>query len=158
MDTTGEPRRMDATEAARLEFGSDGPSRLVVGVDGSETSWHALYYAFGLARRQRSMVIAVYATARRPVFEGFPGCAADTGDEVAAELRAAVSALSAEHDVVAEFVCARRDPVPSLIEVATQRRADAIIIGASKAFGHKLFGSNAVRTVRRSKCPVTVVP
>lgn len=150
---------MDAGRgAAGFDFGSDGPSRLVVGVDGSETSWRALYYAFGLARRQRSTVIAVFANARRPTFDGFPGAAAEAGEDLVAELRAAVTALSAEHDVVAEFVCAQRDPVVSLIEVAVERQADAIIIGASKSLSHKLFGSNAVRTVRRSKCPVTVVP
>ena len=149
---------MDATEAAGFDFRSDGPALLVVGVDGSETSWRALYYAFGLARRQRSTVVAVFAAARRRTFDGFPGAAPDNGEGLSAELRAAVGALSAEHDVVAEFVCAQRDPALSLIEVAAERHADAIIIGASKTLSHKIFGSNAVRTVRRSKCPVTVVP
>lgn len=159
MDTTGEPHRTEPTTATGFELGSDGSSLLVVGLDGSETSWRALYYAFGLARRQRSTVVAVFAFTPVATFDGSPTCTWDAGQQLAAELRSAVGALSAEHDVTAEFVCAQRDPVVSLTEVAAARRADAIIIGASsKALSHKLFGSKAVRTVRRSRCPVTVVP
>ena len=49
------------TTATGFELGSDGPTTLVVGVDGSDTSWRALYYAFGLARRQHATVVAVFA-------------------------------------------------------------------------------------------------
>lgn len=152
---------MDANRTLRFELEADGPRVLVVGVDGSETSWRALYYAFGLARRQRgSSLLAVFA--------GVPDCALElTGcpndvwsarDRLVAELRDAVAALSDEHRVAAEFVTMQWEPAESLVRVAAEHRADAIIIGASRALAHKLFGSTAVRTVRRSRCPVTVVP
>jgi hypothetical protein len=35
-----------------FEFGTDGPSLILVGVDGSRTSLRAAAYAGGLARRQ----------------------------------------------------------------------------------------------------------
>jgi hypothetical protein len=77
-------------------------SLLVVGIDGSNTSWRALHYAFGLARRQGGFVVAVFA------FTPITSC--------------------------------------------------AIIVGAGEALSHKLFGSKAARTIRRSRCPVIVVP
>ena len=39
-----------------FELGTDGPKMIVVGLDGSRTSWRAASYANGLARRQRSRV------------------------------------------------------------------------------------------------------
>jgi len=149
---------MDTTGAARFELGSDGPSLLVVGVDGSDTSLRALHYAFGLARRQRSVLVAVFASMPITGWDAAFAGVWYTGEELAEELRAAVMALSEEHHVAAEFLRARRDPVLTLVEVASARRADAIILGASKALSHKLFGSKAARTIRRSRCPVIVVP
>src|ERR1700689_4204398 len=50
------PREM----AAGFELGCDGPTTIVVGVDGSDTATRALYYALGLARRHHCSVIALY--------------------------------------------------------------------------------------------------
>lgn len=135
-----------------------GPSLFVVGVDGSETSWRALYYAFGLARRQGSAVVAVFAFVPIMTYITSPADVYYAGEDVAAELRGAVDALSAELHVDAEFISTQRDPVLMLTELADERQADAIILGASKALSHKLFGSKAARTLRRSRCPVIVVP
>ena len=151
---------MDANRTLRFELEADGPRVLVVGVDGSETSWRALYYAFGLARRQRGSLLAVFAgvPACSLELEGCPNDVWSARDRLAAELRDAVAELSDEHEVAAEFVTTQWEPAESLVRVAAEHRADAIIIGASRALAHKLFGSTAVRTVRRSRCPVTVVP
>lgn len=158
MDTPGESQRRDATRARGGESGCDGPSLLVVGVDGSDTSWRALYYAFGLARRQGGALVVVYTLA--PVVAGF-GCPAEVwfaGQEVVTELRAGVESLSAESGVPAEFVTTSRNPAAMLTKLAATRHADAIVIGADSALTHRCFGSKAARTIRRSRCPVTVVP
>ena len=43
-----------------FELATDGPKMIVVGLDGSRTSWRAASYANGLARRQGSRVTVVY--------------------------------------------------------------------------------------------------
>ena len=51
---------MDEDDRARFEFGNDGPSVVMVGVDGSETSLRAGAFAAGLARREGSRLVCVY--------------------------------------------------------------------------------------------------
>lgn len=140
----------------------DGPSTLVVGLDGSDTAWRAMYWAVGQARRQHSRVVAVYAergtTIVGPTIVG-PTIVDDGSDEQYQQtLRTAVQRLGFEHGVGAELVVMMADPVLALSKVADEVRADAIIVGASEQAGHRLFGSVAVRIVRAGTRPVTVVP
>jgi nucleotide-binding universal stress UspA family protein len=145
--------------ATGFELGCDGPTTLVVGVDGSDTATRALYYTLGLARRQRCRVIAVYAITTPAGYDGAMGAAPYQASlELAEELKPKIEALAADFHVAARFVAVPGDPLTVLIKVAAAHHADGIVLGASKAIGHKLFGSTAVRAVRRCRCPVTVVP
>ncbi|HEX3813590.1 MAG TPA: universal stress protein [Mycobacteriales bacterium] len=142
-----------------FELGCDGPSTLVVGVDGSDTASRALYYAVGLARRQHSTVIAVFAVTDPVGYDAAMGAAPYQANiDLAAELAPEIQALAAEYEIDVQFLSIAGDPVTVLTKIAAAHRADAIVLGASKALGHKLFGSIAVRAVRRCRCPVTVVP
>ena len=149
------PREM----ATGFELGCDGPTTLVVGVDGSDTATRALYYALGLARRQHSSVIAVHAMTTPAAYDGAMGASPYQASlELAGELEAKIQALAAEYHVTTKFVSVPGDPVAVLIKIAAAHHADGIVLGASTAIGHRLFGSAAVRAVRRCRCPVTVVP
>ncbi len=148
--------------SASPEHCCDGPSTLVVGVDGSDTSWRALYYAFGLARRQRTTVIAVYAVTA-PVGAGvydatIVDAAEQTNRQISDELQSAIRVLAGDYGVRTEFLSRPGDAVRTLTVIAAERHADALIIGASHALIHRLLGSKAVRAVRKRPCPVTVVP
>jgi nucleotide-binding universal stress UspA family protein len=146
---------------AGFELGCDGPTTLVVGVDGYDTATRALYYALGLARRQRSSVIAVYAMTTPAGYDyhaAIDGAQYQASLELAEDLKAKIEALAVEYHVNAQFVAVAGDPVTVLIKIAAAHHADGIVLGASTTIGHKLFGSAAVRAVRRCRCPVTVVP
>ncbi|GAY07777.1 universal stress protein [Pseudonocardia sp. N23] len=147
--------------ARGFELGCDGPSTLVVGIDGSDTGWRALYYAVGQARRQGSRVVAVYAERQTPLVATpmmVPIIDGEADAEFRDSLATTVAELGAEFGVGTELVVLAADPVVALLQVAESVRADAIVVGASEQTGHRLFGSIALRTVRTGQRPVTVVP
>ncbi|GLY18500.1 universal stress protein [Kineosporia rhizophila] len=142
------------------------PRRLImlVGVDGSESSLRARAYAVGLARRSHAYLIMVYVRqlSTMTAFAPGPGTAAieEAEDEVAAELRREMTMLAEEPgpQLDAELIECTGSPFQALNQIAAERRADAIIVGASKQAGHRFVGSLAVHLVRNASCPVTVVP
>jgi nucleotide-binding universal stress UspA family protein len=144
-----------------FELGTDGPSAILVGVDGTETSLRAAAYAAGLARRQRTKLVAVYARNRSAAMLS-AGMAAqqllDAQDEVEAQLREALRIQTASWGVNAYLVVRDGDPMTVLSEVAREVRADAVIVGSSASPGHRIAGSLALRLVRARRWPVTVVP
>ncbi|MFL6078073.1 MAG: universal stress protein [Mycobacteriales bacterium] len=144
-----------------FELGTDGPSVILVGVDGTDTSLRAAAYAIGLARRQGARLMAVYVG---PIgglaAQTAAGVSAlgETADEMADDLRQRLGRVSAELGVSVEFMAVRGDAVAEISRVAGDIRADAVVVGASTKAGHRLVGSVAVRLVRAGRWPVTVVP
>ena len=144
-----------------FELGTDGPSVIVSGIDGSESSMRAGAYAAGLARRQGSKLVLVYIA---PIGGGVNAMAvaatAQLGGETAADLRRQISrAVQRMPEAPAwEFIVESGDPFNGLVEVAVRLRADAVVIGASQSTGHRIIGSVAVRLVKAGRWPVTVVP
>jgi nucleotide-binding universal stress UspA family protein len=147
--------------APDFELGTDGPSLILVGVDGSRTSLRAAAYAGGLARRQGCRLLAVYVTRVPASASMTPGGAAvmnETFDQVADDLEQLMLARTAETGIAAEFRSVRGDPVAELTSIADQEHADAVVVGASEHLGHRIVGSLAARLVRAGKWPVIVVP
>jgi nucleotide-binding universal stress UspA family protein len=151
--------------AGSFELGTDGPTVILVGIDGSPTSLRAGAYAAGLARRQRARLVAVYVG---PVFSmaaAVPGAGAavavsqgEAFTVTSDDLRRQVEEGARERGISATFVARRGDPFSELGRVADQVRAEAVVVGASAKAGHRFVGSLAVRLVRAGKWPVTVVP
>jgi nucleotide-binding universal stress UspA family protein len=144
-----------------FEFSTDGPSLILVGVDGSRTSLRAAAYAAGLARRQRSRLLAVYVSRIPASAAAAPGGAAavsETFDQIAADLEQLMRSRTAETGVAGEFRSVRGDPLAELTRNAEQAHADAVVVGASEHLGHRIVGSLATRLVRAGKWPVIVVP
>ena len=137
---------------------------IVVGVDGSETSVHAGAYAAGMARRMRAMLIVVYVHVVGPygaAAAAAPGALPllrEAQANVVTELRRQINESGALAGLDFELVERRGNPFRELVAVADERRADAVVVGASMQAGHRLVGSLAVHLVREARWPVTVVP
>lgn len=148
-------------ETARFELGTDGPSRILVGVDGSDTSLRAAAYAAGLARRQGAKLIVLYVKTAPPT----PIVAAEAAvaikqshDQIAAELLEQIEANAPRVGVDVELVVREGNPYGELLALAEERKVDAMVVGASTQAGHRLVGSLAAKLVRHAAWPVTVVP
>jgi nucleotide-binding universal stress UspA family protein len=146
-----------------FELGTDGPRVIVVGVDGSQTAYHAAAYAWGLARRQGSHLIIVYAADPGSVVAFAPSAAAsvmEAGEQAGRELREEIerAARQGPGGVSYTFRSEVGEPASVLTRVADEVKADAVVVGASAQAGHRLVGSVAVRLVRAGRWPVTVVP
>jgi nucleotide-binding universal stress UspA family protein len=146
-----------------FELGTDGPTVILAGIDGSESSMRAAAYAAGLARRQRSLLALVYVQPLGVVSAPEAAAAsADLGRQIAADLEAqlhqAVERIPDGERVRWEFHTVRGDPFNGLVETANRLRVDAVVIGASEKAGHRFLGSVAIRLVKAGRWPVTVVP
>jgi nucleotide-binding universal stress UspA family protein len=144
-----------------FELGTDGPARILVGIDGSGTSLRAAAYAAGLARRQGSRLVALYvapSTALAGQLAATAGAVLQTQREIADNLRDLVTEGARHVGIEADFVIRRGNPYRELIAVAEEFRVDAVVVGASTSSGRRFVGSLAGRLVRDAKWPVTVVP
>lgn len=143
-----------------FELGTDGPTRILVGVDGSDTSMRAGAYAAGLARRQGAQLVVVHV--RTGTLAGgvamTAGAALAAQDDLDVEIRDQVAAGARHVGIEMEFLQRDGNPYREIIAVANELRVDAIVVGASTQAGHKLVGSLAARLVRDASWPVTVVP
>jgi nucleotide-binding universal stress UspA family protein len=147
-----------------FEIGHDGPSAVVVGVDGSDTSLRAAAYAVGVCRRQGSRLVVVYA---REPGGGLAQLMDTTGSSSAAALRLQddvermlrqSQTLAEAQGIRAELQVRTGEPYQVLSAVAREVRADSVVVGSSASIGHRIAGSLAVRLVRNARWPVTVVP
>jgi nucleotide-binding universal stress UspA family protein len=147
--------------APGFELGTDGPSLILVGVDGSRTSMRAAAYAAGLARRQHSRLLVVYVRRTSASIGVAPGVAPalhEAAAQAASDLERQVLEGAARIGLDAEFRSVCGDPWTELKRAATEEKADAVVVGASEHAGHRIVGSLAMRLVRAGKWPVTVVP
>ncbi|MFJ2863420.1 universal stress protein [Kitasatospora sp. NPDC087314] len=152
-----------AVAPAGFELGTDGPKVILAGLDGSDSSWRAIAYAAGLARRQGAALAVAYVQPVLAAATALAGVAVEeTTQEIADELLVALR--EAEHRVREvwrvewRFLTVRGDPYAGLAKLADELRADAVVVGASEQAGHRVIGSVAVRLVKSGRWPVTVVP
>jgi hypothetical protein len=120
-----------------------GRHPVVAVYDGSRTGEHALAYAAGLARRadQWLVIVRIWPFGARQ---------AEWRHQLRAEL-----AGTGLGGLDIEIVSPIGDPARQLLKVAAERRADAVVISASRRFAQARM---VARVVRHAACPAVVVP
>jgi nucleotide-binding universal stress UspA family protein len=155
--------RSPAAETRHL----DGAPRIVVGVDGSEQSLHALRWAVQRARVSGEVVEPVYVfTTVAPVdFSGFAGPlpVQPSPEELAAaadtRLADGVATVVEDRDQVAiePRVLDAPSPVAALVKEATG--ASMLVLGVHRRhWMDGAIGSTARACLKHAPCPVVVVP
>jgi nucleotide-binding universal stress UspA family protein len=144
-----------------FELGTDGPSLILAGIDGSRTSLRAAAYAAGMARRQGCPLALVYVpqpVSAAGVDVNAAAASLENVRSIAADLQARTALESERIGVRTEFLVRDGDPFTQITKAADVLRADAVVVGASEKAGHRLVGSLATRLVKAGRWPVTVVP
>ena len=141
--------------------------RVLVGTDGSETSFRAVDRAAAIAREAGAQL--VIASAYRPMSARERQEAADalgaesykvTGSSPAEEvLRAAAERACKDGAVDTEGVAEEGDPVEVLVRVAEQRKVDLIVVGnrGLNSLTGRLLGSVPSVVAHRSPVDVLIV-
>jgi nucleotide-binding universal stress UspA family protein len=155
------------TEAGRPPQARDQKNELaspviVVGLDGSPSSWDAFCWAAGEAARMHGNVVAVYVTPYAEVVAAF-GVPYDYAgveqarQEVADELKREATNRADELDVELTFVSEHGDVTHVLTDIARTMHANLIVVGRSSKMLHHLGSSLSNRLTSRSNAPVVVV-
>jgi len=135
---------------------------ILVGLDGSPTSWDAFSWAAGEAIRCNGSLFAVYvvpAVEPAAVFGESQGYAAveQAREEVGVQLRDEAQRRARDLGVPLRFVSGRGDTAPTIIRIARSLGADLIVVGRSAKMLHHLAGSLGRRLVSRRDAPVIAV-
>jgi nucleotide-binding universal stress UspA family protein len=146
----------------------DDTAVVLIGFDGTPTSWDALWWGCGEARRLDGQVIAVYvsglvtnaAAAAASVSGAVYDAAAlrDTAVAYAADLRAALLQQTAGCEQVSlSFVHAWGEPANELLRISRAFQANVIVVGRSSKLRHRIAGSLGSRLISRPDSPLVVV-
>jgi nucleotide-binding universal stress UspA family protein len=159
------PQHRDRAQAAS---GEPVGTRVVVGIDGSDTSWDALCWACGETRRLGGRTVAVFVdstsnAAAATATASFSGAAVAYGtiqqsmNDQAEELGDQVLAYGNDHGVDVTFVRTQGDTAKELLRIANADHADLLVVGRSAKARHHLAGSLGRRLVGKRDAPIIVV-
>ncbi|HEY1832624.1 MAG TPA: universal stress protein [Acidimicrobiales bacterium] len=141
---------------------------VVVGIDGSATSWDAFHWACGETRRMAGRTVAVFvgptsaavsasATASFAGAVGAYGAIEETVTDQAEELGDLIRRHGYDLGVDVTFIHTRGDTATELLRTAVSFHADLVVVGRSTKARHHVAGSLGRRLVGRRHAPVIVV-
>ncbi len=137
---------------------------IIVGLDGSPSSWDAFAWAVGEVRRAGGQLVAVYVTPTAvPGAEfGAPidyAALAEARDQIVTQLKKEAEERAHACSVPMTFVREVGDPAHALTRVSHTMRANLIVVGKSSKILHHVAGSLGRKLVsRHGGPPIVVVP
>jgi nucleotide-binding universal stress UspA family protein len=135
--------------------------RIIVGVDGSDNSRHALEWAILLAQRFDATVVAVHAMGLlTQLGDGPPVPSQSHRDELQAVFESEWCAPLVTSGVSHRYLFRDGPPVMVLLDAADQQKADLIVVGSrgTGGFSELMLGSTSHHVAEHSVCPVLIVP
>jgi nucleotide-binding universal stress UspA family protein len=141
---------------------NNAPRVIVVGLDGSPTSWDAFAWAAGVAVRGNCQLVAVHVMPMTEPAAAF-GVPLDysrvitTRQEIATELKDEAERRAREVGVPISFVTDYGEVTHAVTEVARVLHAELVVVGRSAKRLHRLGGSLSHRLTCRNDAPVVVV-
>lgn len=140
---------------------------VIVGIDGSEPSKRAVAYAISLAKEHDIHLVVAHVIPWSPYSFNTPSENDQRADSKSEEIAAATAQIiepaiaataAAGHDVTQ--VVRHGDPVDTLVALASEHGASAIVVGRTgdSRVKRAIFGSIPGHLVHESPIPVTVVP
>ncbi len=140
-------------------------TRVLVGTDGSETSFKAVDRAAAIARESGAQLVIV--TAYRPLSQR-------EQEDAAQQLGAEAYKVSGSHpaedvlreatirvggDVDVETIAVQGEPVDALVRTAVDRKADLLVVGnrGLNSLTGRLLGSVPSVVTHRAQCDVLIV-
>ena len=143
-------------------------TRILVAVDGSETSRRAFNAALDLAVSNGAVLEAFYAVENTPMYFEAPGYdpsilrnrLVEQGKELGAELVQAMREKGIEGDLVTGEASSLDDVSVLVLNAADAFKADLLVMGTHgrRGFQRLILGSVAERVVRQATLPVLLVP
>jgi nucleotide-binding universal stress UspA family protein len=141
--------------------------RILCPVDFSDHSRHALHYAAAIAEWYGSTITMLYvhpvvpAAAGEPGAPAFPPLVVTTADRD--KLLASMRGLAESEvgpDVRVEYEIVEGPVAPEILDSASARRADLIVLGTHgrSGFERLMLGSVTEKVLRKASCPVLSVP
>jgi nucleotide-binding universal stress UspA family protein len=132
-------------------------SKILVAVDGSETSSKAAEMAIDLAEKHGADLIALFIVAPNVNFSEVFYLAKENGQKIVDEVKNA--ALAKKLNVYAEVLFDVGSVPKAIVEYAEKNNVNLIVIGTRGISGIKrmLVGSTASEVVKYSHCPIMVV-
>jgi nucleotide-binding universal stress UspA family protein len=166
----GRSNEMDSSPQHHLQDGSSSPlsALIVVGIDGSDTSWDAFCWACGETIRLGGRTVAVFVgptsgAASATASASLTGAVVPYGaiqqsvTDQAEKLSVQVGAYGHDHGVDVAFVHTRGDAAKELLRIANSDHADLLVVGRSTKARHRIAGSLGRRIIRRRGAPIVVV-
>lgn len=148
--------RLLATVPASARSG--WPTRVLVGVDGSEGSAHAVEWCRDVARPLASEVIAVHAS--EPFGQRAGQSGPESGDTGLREKVEEWVAPLHEAGIPTRGLVLQQEPVAALTEAAIRQQAGLVVVGTRGlgGFSGLRLGATALKVLHRSGLPVVLVP
>jgi nucleotide-binding universal stress UspA family protein len=140
---------------------------IVVGFNDSESSWDALWWAFGQAQRQQASVVATLVSPATETSRHIASAAVASSfgahvvfeqlNDEAEILRSKLEGHAIDNHIRFTFVRASGDAKNEILRVAVEHHADLIVIGKSAKVRHRFMGSVGRHLIGNPNSPAVVV-